>query len=402
MVTETRDLRTGTTYWQVVSPGVPAADRLTTDLTVDVLVVGGGVTGAIIAEAISRSRRVAVVDRRGFAMGSTAASTALVEHEIDTPLIHLAQEIGQDNAARAWLRSRAALAALLEKTQALEIACDLRIASSIYLCGNLLGPQDMEREYDARRAIGLDATLLFRAKIGQVFGIEREAALLTPDNMTVDPVRMASGFLEVARRRGATLLAPVDVVAIARASQGLVAATDQGPHISARHIVLATGYELPSFVPRSSHRVISTYAIATGSQPDRLWPGQVLVWEASDPYLYARTTSDGRVLCGGEDEDFDNEEARDALIGRKATAIAEKLQGIFPMLDTTPELAWAGAFGSTETGLPLITEMPALPGCWLAVGFGGNGMTYAQIAAEIITAALEDRSDPDGDLYRMP
>lgn len=60
--------------------------------------------------------------------------------------------------------------------------------------------------------------------------------------------------------------------------------------------------------------MISTYALATRPQPRKLWPRQAFVWEASDPYLYMRTTDDGRVICGGEDEEFKDEARRDALI----------------------------------------------------------------------------------------
>jgi glycine/D-amino acid oxidase-like deaminating enzyme len=41
-----------------------------------------------------------------------------------------------------------------------------------------------------------------------------------------------------------------------------------------------------------------------------------LIWEASEPYLYLRTTEDGRVICGGEDEDFADTEKRDSLTKR--------------------------------------------------------------------------------------
>ena len=68
-----------------------------------------------------------------------------------------------------------------------------------------------------------------------------------------------------------------------------------------RHLIFATGYELPDCVPRRGHKVISTYAIATVPQMRRLWPEQCTIWEASEPYLYMRTTPDGRIVCGGED-----------------------------------------------------------------------------------------------------
>lgn len=210
---------------------------------------------------------------------------------------------------------------------------------------------------------------------------------------------MAIGYLRVAESRDARVFAPVDVTGIECSGDGVLAATRAGPAIRAEHAVLATGYELPPFMPANGQRVLSTYAIATKPQPDRLWPGRLLVWEAAEPYQYMRTTEDGRVICGGEDEDIADARARDRLVDSKAEAISAKLGRLFPQLDPTPVLAWAGAFGTTETGLPLIGEIPAFGNCWGMFGFGGNGMTYCDIGADIIAAAVAGRVDPDADLY---
>lgn len=210
---------------------------------------------------------------------------------------------------------------------------------------------------------------------------------------------MAIGYLRVAESRDARVFAPVDVTGIECSGDGVLAATRAGPAIRAEHAVLATGYELPPFMPANGQRVLSTYAIATKPRPDRLWPGRLLVWEAAEPYQYMRTTEDGRVICGGEDEDIADARARDRLVDSKAEAISAKLGRLFPQLDPTPVLAWAGAFGTTETGLPLIGEIPAFGNCWGMFGFGGNGMTYCDIGADIIAAAVAGRVDPDADLY---
>jgi 3-hydroxyacyl-CoA dehydrogenase len=65
-----------------------------------VLVIGAGITGAMIADAVVESGlSVVMVDRRG---------AALVQYKIDTPLIYLARKIGKANAVRAWRRWRLA------------------------------------------------------------------------------------------------------------------------------------------------------------------------------------------------------------------------------------------------------------------------------------------------------
>jgi glycine/D-amino acid oxidase-like deaminating enzyme len=146
--------------------------------------------------------------------------------------------------------------------------------------------------------------------------------------------------------------------------------------------------------------VVSTWAIATVPQM-RLWPEQCTIWEASDPYLYARTTPDGRVICGGEDEEFSDEAARDALIESKTKTLQRKLGRLLPQLDTTVEFAWTGSFGNSTDGMPTIGRIPGMPCCWAALGYGGNGTTYSRIAADVICGALTGRPDVDADLFRF-
>jgi glycine/D-amino acid oxidase-like deaminating enzyme len=123
-----------------------------------------------------------------------------------------------------------------------------------------------------------------------------------------------------------------------------------------------------------------------------------MIWEASDPYLYLRTTTDGRIICGGEDEDFVDEEKRDRLLARKTQTLQNKLGKLMPGISTKIDFAWAGSFGQTDTGLPLIGEIPKMPNCFAALGYGGNGITYSRIAADVITGAVTGNPDCDADL----
>lgn len=400
-MTRKLDLRTGNPVWMSYrAPRVPA-EPLTRDVKTDVLVVGMGISGAMIAEELTAAGMdvVAIDRRRRPLLGSTAATTALVQYEIDQPLTKLARGIGRDRAERAWRRSRIAVANLAARIDRLGINCAASPRPSLLLAGNVLGAGDLRDEAEARRAAGLYADYLTRGQLKDQFGIDRDGAILSPDNLALDPRKLAAGLFLAARARGARFYAPAEAVGFESSAKEVLTQTSGGPTIRSSHVVLATGYELADIAPKGGHSIISTWAIATKPQKARLWPQEALIWEASDPYLYLRALPDGRVICGGEDEDFQDEDARDALIPAKAEAISRKLARLMPSLDPTPEFVWTGSFGTTATGLPIIALAPRRPRIHCVMGYGGNGITFSRIAAEMIRTRLTGGRDADADLF---
>lgn len=397
--TPKRDLRTGRPVWQDMAPPRIDAPPLRRDCRADVLVIGAGITGAMAAQAIAAlGLDVLIIDRRGPLQGATAATTALLQYEIDTPLTHLAKTIGEDRAARAWRRSRLAIESLAAGVAALNIACGLKRRRSLYLAGNLLDPAGLKAEARARAGIGLRADYLPRGRLAEDYGIDRPAALVSHDNLSANPLRLAAGFLRRAMAAGARIrMASAGEIQAGR--DGVRVETPAGPVISARHLVFATGYEMPEALRSPRFALHSTYAIATRPQPEKLWPDAALIWEASDPYLYLRSTADGRVICGGEDELFQDAAARDALLEKKTGRLEAKLHALFPQLDATAENAWCGSFGASDTGLPGIGAVPGMPNCHAILAFGGNGITFGRIGAELIATTLDGGADPDADLF---
>ena len=380
-------------------PPVPHSS-LTRDLTTDVLIVGAGISGALLAESLSAaSLGVVVVDRRGPLAGSTSASTALLQHELDTPLIHLRRSLGQEMAARVWLRSRLVVTALHERTARLGIDADVTPRDALYLAGDRLDAAGLAAEAKARRSIGLEVELLGRRELRDRYGIRRAAGLLGFGDFVADPRRLAAGYLRVASARGARIFAPVDVQQVAENRHSVVATTSQGITIRARHVVFATGYEVVKGMEARGHSIQSTWVIATRPQARALWPTECMIWEASDPYLYLRTTADGRVVCGGGDEPFADAQARDALSPRKFALLERRLHAMFPSLDATPDYAWSGSFGASDSGTPIIGRVPGKRRLFMVLGCGGNGITFSMLAAQLIRALVLGEPDRDAELF---
>jgi glycine/D-amino acid oxidase-like deaminating enzyme len=400
-LTQKRDLRDGGAVWTAYRVPKVMGTRLQRSVATDIVIVGGGISGAMIAQSLTEAGlRPLIIDRRRAALlGSTAASTALLQFELDTPLTKLATSIGRRKAEQVWRASRDAVNELRTRTHRLGINAHLVTRPSLYLAGNLLDARGLEREVSARQRMGLASEYLDRRTLHHHFGIDRPAALLNHGNAEANPVELAAGYLRQALHAGARFHAPHDVLDIHSGRSRSTLILNDGIEIDARHVVLCTGYELAKIVPASRNMVFSTWAISTLTQPAAIWPQRALIWEASEPYLYLRTTADGRVICGGEDEEFADSAKRDALTAAKTKRIEQKLHRLFPKLDPRAAMAWTGSFGGSLNGMPTIGPIPGYPKCYAVMGYGGNGITFSMLATRLITAAIFGKKLPEARLF---
>jgi glycine/D-amino acid oxidase-like deaminating enzyme len=400
-LTRNRDLRDGAAVWTTYPMPKIFGTRLRRSVNTEVVVVGAGISGSMIAQALTEAgERPLILDRRRAALlGSTAASTALLQFELDTPLTKLSAEVGRRKAEKVWLASRDAVNELRTRTHRLGIPAHFESRPSLYLAGNVLNAKGLAREVKQRQGIGLASEYLDRRTLRHHFGINRPAALLNHGNAETNPVELAAGYLRLALKAGAHFHAPHDIVDIDCDRRGTTLLTDDGIHVHARHVVFCTGYELVKIVPPMGNRILSTWAIATRPQPNAIWPQKALIWEASEPYLYLRATADGRVICGGEDENFSDADQRDSLTVAKTKRIQKKLHGLFPHLDSRAVVSWTGSFGGSSKGMPTVGAIPGYPRCYAVMGYGGNGITFSMLATKLITAAIFGKSIPGAKLF---
>lgn len=398
-LTESWNLRGGRTAWEEDAWDIPPADPLPA-ARCDVAVIGSGVMGSILAERLSaEGHSVVLLDRRPPAMGSTAASTAELMWAMDVPLCTLAERIGEAEAARRWSRVYRAVRGLAGRIDDLGIDCARRDRPTVYLAGGQLDAEGLEREAAFHARHGLPSVYLDKDAVARRFGIRPRAAIVSDGGFEVDPVRLAHGMLGSARARGARVHYPCDVTAIDDSDGAAILSLASGGKIEAGHVVLANGYERASLFLPSAFELLSTFVMATPPGTAPLWRENAMIWEAADPYLYIRVDAEGRIIAGGEDEGLIDPARRDALIGTKAGTIAAKLAGLLGCELLPIEHAWAATFGSSPDGLPAIGRAANTRRVWLAAGFGGNGIAFASLAADLLCAALAGEADPDADCF---
>ncbi len=270
-------------------------------LETDVVIVGGGITGAICAYLFAETGvRVALVESKRVGHGSTAASTALLMQEPDRDFGDLARRFGRAAAREIWKSLARATRDVAKTMRALKMNAGLRECDSIYFTLDPAKVNVLRKEFDARKAAGLPGRWLSGSALFRRAGIRAEAAIATSGNAQVNPIRACHGFLGAAVRRGARIFERSPARGVKALESGVEVRTTGGT-IRAARVVVATGYatrEFRGLVGR--FKMNDTYVLATKRLP--LKRGRrVMAWDTDRPYHYARWTDDGRLLLGGED-----------------------------------------------------------------------------------------------------
>ena len=169
--TDQDDLRGGHAPWR--KGGRPRSRVLDDDRRCEVLVVGAGITGAMVAEHLtSLGHEVCLVDRERPGFGSTAASTAMLQWEIDQSLTELTNLYGFERAANIYRQSLQAVTGLRALVGAEQLPCDFRPRHSLYLAsGDGTGAAELRAEHALRERAGLPGFYLDHPALLREFGI---------------------------------------------------------------------------------------------------------------------------------------------------------------------------------------------------------------------------------------
>lgn len=396
------DLKSGYPFWAVKNGLMCKFPKLKADIVCDVVVVGGGITGALIADELEKNGfDVVVVEQRDVGWGSSAASTALLQYEIDTHMVDLATMYGEALAVLAYQSCATAITDLRDLASELGDV-DFAMQESLYYASSRGDKAALREEYELRIKHGFEAEWLDAKNLQDQFGIKAPCAILTRLAARVDPYNLASKLLLRLAERGGRIFDRTVIHSIHTFSDRVTLHTGSGFDIDAGHVVMAAGYATQKWLKQSVAKNRSSYAFITDplEESEQGPLASTMVWESARPYLYMRTTGDGRLLVGGDDDDIDIAKRRDKRVISKTKRLCKKVKKLFPELPLTPAFSWGGTFAETKDGLPFFGEHPQYgPRVLFAMAYGGNGISYSMIGAGLLRATIEGHQHPLAELF---
>jgi glycine/D-amino acid oxidase-like deaminating enzyme len=395
-------IRSSEAYWLMRNGIGDASPALQQSIDCDIAIIGAGITAALVTDAlIATGKRIVVLDSRDMALGSTSASTALLQYEIDTHLIDLVAMLGAEPAMRAYRACAESFSMLEERFPELLPRAGYQRRPSLYLASSDKDVDTLRSELAARRNIGFACKWLDSGELRGQFGCQRPGGILSALGAQVDAFRLTRALFSSCLRHGVRLFARTKVTEIGEQGETMVLRTASGHTVTAAHVAVCGGYESLEFLPSGFADLHNTFALVTEPLATREKVDTLpLIWESARPYLYMRGTPDGRLMVGGADVPFKNAAARDVLLPRQVRRLQEQYEELFGTELAPVAYAWAGSFAETRDGLPLIGQVPGMNArLQFALCYGGNGITYSVHAGDMIRAGIEGRRHALDDVF---
>ncbi|QRA42219.1 NAD(P)/FAD-dependent oxidoreductase [Chryseobacterium cucumeris] len=391
------NLKSNEPFWLIKNGLLASYPSLKSNEECDVLVIGGGITGSLIAhQMIKDGYKTILIDKRELCNGSTSATTSMLQYEIDIPLYELIDQIGKKGAVLSYKACSDAIDTLEKITKTIRSKAGFKRKKSLYYVSKKKDLEWLTKEYEARKAAGFEVKWLSAGRVLKQFGFENTyGGILSKQGASIDAFQFAHELFMHNAKKGLKVFDKTEMVKVEERKGFNLVTTDSGFQIKAKKMIYCIGYESKNLIKENFVNLKSTYAAVSEIDKDKFKNiSSTLVWNTDTPYLYMRTTDDGRLLIGGEDEDFYNAEKRDAILDQKEQKIIKTLKKIKPDYHFYTDFVWAGTFGKTKDGLPYISEHKKFKNSYFVLGFGGNGITFSVAGMEMTSLFMKGKKHP--------
>lgn len=380
----------------------PDHPRFRGELTADVVIIGGGLTGCATAYqcAVAGLKPVLIeADRIG--QGSAGRGAGLLLPEPGPSFRHVTERHGLRTARRifeSWRRASLDAAALIRR---LSISCGLDACDHFTVASRDDG-KALRREYEARHAAGLDAQWVTPAVVRKATALEASGAVRLSACFTLDPHRACLGLAAAAKSRGATFFERSRATQV-RAGAKHVEIVVAGGLLQARTVIVCTGSATAEFKPLRRHfKPREQYFVVTEPVPaairKQLAGREVTIGDTASPRHHVRWTRENRLLVTGGAQHETPARKREAVLVQRTGQLMYELLMMNPAISgLQPEYGWDGPYGGTVDGIMYIGPHRNYP--HHLFGLGGDSLSGAFLAARVLARAASGRPDKHDEIF---
>lgn len=363
----------------------PYLDR---DIETDILIVGGGIVGAIANFYISKKYDTVLVDKSRFGFGCTTCATVLLEYQLDDYAEDLKKYMTEEDIVSIYKMGLDSINEIDNIIKKLGNHCHFSLRPSLMYTTNIFKQNAVQKEYEFRLRHNFKANLIdennnpFPFKIKKGIYCEDGGAEFNPYLFTKQLIENASNQTN--------LYEFTEIDRVNKTEYGFIATTNFGNTIKCKKIVFATGYNFEFIKQNLCLRDIS-YTIVTKPIKNLKLYKNTLVQDDKEPYHYMRILPDKRIIFGGGDNASKGKPISDKTARKKYDKLYKDLVKMLPQYkeDIIVEYEFCGYFGWTDNNLGLIGESET-PNIYYMISCGANGVINAIAGARILLDIFEN------------
>lgn len=385
-----------------INKNIKQYEYLTEDIDTEVIIVGGGVTGAILGYYFSKNNINSVIlEKARVGHGSTSITTSLLQYELDSNAAELTAYTSMDNIIRSYNLGIKALDEIEEFINKYGNRCDFKRVDSFLYTAKNLEKKEMEEEYRIRKEGGLPVELIDVDNNPFLFDV-KAGVLGKGGGAVFDPYRFTHHLIDVSCKQGLRLYENTEAIKVEYSENGVTVETVYGYKVKGKIIIVATGYNTELFTKRAFG--IKTTAFNVATKPieniEDIYKN-VVIRDNEDPYNYFRTTNDNRIIIGGEDINFIPDIENEELCSKSYEKLEQRLKSLFQDLNIEIEYRYCGAFASTQDNLGFIGKDPDNSKLWYCLGYGANGILFAMLGGIMLSKLYSGEVDKDMHLFKV-
>lgn len=365
---------------------------------VDVVIIGGGITGLTAALLLKQSgRTVAVFEREHIGAGESGNTSAHLTYVTDLKLSDIVSRFGRDAARRVWQGGAAAIDLIETNAGNRSIACGFRRVPG-FLCAPFIGGDEQrdDQRKDLKEQAALAMELGFAARFVERGPVTGRPAVAFADQALFHPLDYLTG-LALAIDGGGSFIR--DKAEVGEVLQDPLVVTVNGENVECDDVIIATHVPImgsSSLIDATLFQTklypYSSYVLGARVGDDAPPPG--LYFDTANPYYYLRIHEEREsryAIFGGEDHKTGQEEDTEALFARLETT----LRTLLPSAQI--ERRWSGQVIETTDGLPFIGQTAGHQ--LAATGYAGNGLTFGTLAGLMMHDAVMGAQNPWRELF---
>jgi glycine/D-amino acid oxidase-like deaminating enzyme len=377
---------------------VPAFPRYRGDRTADVVIVGGGLTGCASAYACAvAGLDTVLLEHERVGRGRSGRSAGLMSPEPGPSFRDISSAYGLKAARRVfemWRRGALDGAALIRR---LGIRCQLAPREELVVAG---GEHErmLRREFDARRAAGLNVTWLTRKQIQTRMQLDAAGGMKSSDAFALDPYRACIGLAVEASRRGIAFFEHSAVRKV-RFTRKFADVICENGTIRTRKVIVATGTATAEFKSLQRHLDRrEAYLVMTEMLPAvmrrQLGDSTIVLRDTQQPPNVISHTHDERLMVAGGDQKETPLRTRPAVLVQRTGQLMYEVLKEYPVISgLQPDYGWEVVYGQTADGLMYIGPHRNYPHHVFALGGGATSITGAFVAARLLARAVQDATE---------